>query len=58
MLDVCTDLGSDDRCTGTGDVCVALCDERETCATVDDNLRELSPWPTAPNGYCVVCLDP
>lgn len=58
VTDVCTELGGDDGCTDVDDVCIALCDGVTTCTTVDPRLRVLSPFPTAPAGYCVVCLDP
>jgi hypothetical protein len=51
---VCTQLGSDDSCVETADVCIAYCDGLTSCP---DNirLRPLTGWPTAPNGYCVEC---
>jgi hypothetical protein len=58
VKDVCTKLGPDDACVATGDVCIALCDQASACAVVDPALRVLDPWPVAPGGYCVVCLQP
>ncbi len=55
--DVCTELGGDDSCSDVGDVCVPLCDAKTSCTTVDADLRVTNPWPVAPDGYCVVCLD-
>jgi hypothetical protein len=58
VTDVCTQLGSDDGCVDVDDVCIALCDGRTSCTTAADDLRVLSGWPTAPNGYCVECSVP
>jgi hypothetical protein len=57
VTDVCTELGGDDGCTDVDDVCIALCDGVTSCTTVDPRLRPLTGWPTAPDGYCVVCVD-
>jgi len=57
VTDACTRLGSDDGCVEVKDVCIALCDGRQTCTTVGD-LRVLNPWATAPDGYCVECTTP
>jgi hypothetical protein len=58
VTDVCTKLGSSDECTDVDDVCIALCDQRPSCTTVDPSLRALSAWPVAPDGYCVPCAVP
>jgi hypothetical protein len=58
VRDVCTQAGSNDGCVATGDVCVALCDGATSCHAVGDTLRALSLWPIAPEGYCVVCVEP
>lgn len=58
VTDVCTELGGDDGCVDVDDVCIALCDGATSCTTVSPRLRPLSGWPTAPNGYCVVCETP
>ncbi len=57
VTDVCTELGGDDGCTDVDDVCIALCDGVMSCTTVAPQLRPLTGWPTAPDGYCVVCTD-
>jgi len=57
VRDVCTALGGDDSCSEVDDVCVALCDGKTSCDTISDTLRAQQPWPVAPDGYCVVCLD-
>jgi hypothetical protein len=55
VTDVCTELGGDDGCVAVDDVCIALCDGLTSCTTVSSMLRPLTGWPTAPDGYCVVC---
>ncbi len=57
VRDACTRLGESDACAAVGDVCVRLCDEAASCANASDRLRRLSPWPVAPHGDCVPCLD-
>jgi len=57
VTDACTKLGSDDGCVKVDDVCVALCDQRTSCTTVDD-LRVIRPWAIAPGDYCVECEVP
>jgi len=54
VTDACTELGPDDGCVDVDDVCIALCDGLTTC-TETGGLRATSPWPVAPNGYCVSC---
>jgi len=56
VTDVCTQLGSNDACVDVDDVCVALCDHRTSCVMVG-GLEMTNFWPTAPDGYCVECLD-
>jgi hypothetical protein len=58
VTDVCTALGSDDRCVEVDDACVPLCDGATSCTTVGDTLRVVRPWPVAPSGYCVPCVAP
>jgi len=58
VRNVCTELGPDDGCVAHDDVCVPLCDGRQACSVVEAELRALSGWPTAPEGYCVVCAQP
>jgi hypothetical protein len=58
VRDVCTKLGPDDSCVAVDDVCIALCDDVAACLEVSAELRAVSPWPVAPDGYCVVCLQP
>lgn len=55
---VCTEIGPDDGCVAHDDVCVPLCDGVQACSVVEPDLRVLSGWPTAPEGYCVVCAQP
>lgn len=55
---VCTQLGPDDGCVAYADVCIKLCDGLTSCSMVSNQLRPLTGWPTAPDGYCVVCLQP
>lgn len=57
VRDVCTQLGPDDGCVETADVCIALCDGLTACDH-PGTLRPLNGWPTAPDGYCIECPTP
>lgn len=57
VRNVCTALGGGDECVAVADVCIRLCDDVPSCSSTSDRLRPLSGWPTAPDGYCVPCLD-
>lgn len=57
VTDVCTQLGGGDQCVDVDDVCISYCDEvcDNGAARLAMHLEPTSPWPVAPDGYCIRC---